>query len=82
MCVTTDLNLTCLTNFAKSYLYFDGSINLWSSETLKLLHTFRDGSSSVLVLALSLDGKTLASSNEDGTIHIWQINNCISYNSH
>ncbi|MCL6751189.1 WD40 domain-containing protein [Nostoc sp. CCCryo 231-06] len=28
----------------------------------------------VLGLALSPDGKILASSNEDGTIHIWQIN--------
>ncbi|MDH6077495.1 WD40 repeat domain-containing protein [Umezakia ovalisporum] len=38
-----------------------------------MLHTWRDGSSSVLGLALSLDGKTLASSNEDSNIHIWQI---------
>ncbi|WP_442947904.1 WD40 repeat domain-containing protein [Nostoc sp.] len=52
---------------------YDGSIKLWSLETLKALHTFQDGSSSVLGLALSRDGKTLASSNEDSIIHIWQI---------
>ncbi|WP_442939805.1 hypothetical protein [Nostoc sp.] len=37
------------------------------------MHAWRDGFSSVLGLALSLDGKTLVSSNEDSTIHIWQI---------
>ncbi|WP_442942758.1 WD40 repeat domain-containing protein [Nostoc sp.] len=52
---------------------YDGTIKLWSLETLKPLHTFQDGSSSVLGLALSRDSKTLASSNEDSTVHIWQI---------
>ncbi|MCC5607151.1 WD40 domain-containing protein [Nostoc sp. CHAB 5834] len=44
---------------------------------IQLVHTLTGHKKAIFgvpAIAISPDGKTLASSNEDGTIHIWQIN--------
>jgi len=51
--------------------YDDGTIKLWNTQTGKLLRTLTLHTGSVTSVALSADGRTLASGNSDGTVTVW-----------
>ena len=51
----------------------DATIKLWNLQTGKLLFTLTGHSTAVLSVAISLDGKTLASASRDGIIKFWNL---------
>jgi eukaryotic-like serine/threonine-protein kinase len=53
--------------------YDDGTIKLWNTQTGKLLRTLTLRNGSVSSVALSADGRTLASGSSEGTVNIWGV---------
>ncbi|MBF0446669.1 MAG: caspase family protein [Magnetococcales bacterium] len=51
----------------------DGTARLWDLKEGMSIRTFRGHKGAILALAVSLDGKTLATAGQDGTVRLWNV---------